>query len=133
MFKVMSNGTVESNFQSTNLLKERKNHKFKSIWISTKVQVKHIAASLPHDILTTNDLRSRGIEFLSTPTAYYDAVPFRLGSTQSSLKEDIDKLMGLGIDADGYLLQIFTKPIEDRPNLFIFSKLFKEWEPEVQG
>jgi 4-hydroxyphenylpyruvate dioxygenase-like putative hemolysin len=64
MSKVMSNGTVESNSQSTNLLKERKNHKFKSTWIFTEVQVQHIA-SLPDDIMKTNDLRSRGIEFLS--------------------------------------------------------------------
>jgi len=68
-------------------------------------------------------LRSRGVEFLSVPPqAYYDAVPFRLEAHNHALQEDITILKSLGImidaDEEGYLLQIFTKPVEDRPTLF---------------
>jgi len=68
-------------------------------------------------------MRKRGIEFLSTPPdEYYASVPVRLEEHNHELKEDIETLKGLGImidaDEEGYLLQIFTKPIEDRPTLF---------------
>ncbi|MFN6085050.1 MAG: 4-hydroxyphenylpyruvate dioxygenase, partial [Fluviicola sp.] len=56
------------------------------------------------------------------PQAYYDDIPRRLGTHMSMMKEDISKLQELSIlvdaDEEGYLLQIFTKPIEDRPTLF---------------
>jgi hypothetical protein len=65
------------------------------------------------------DLQARGVEFLSAPPeAYYEMVPERVGT----IDEDIKKLQDLGIlidcDEEGYLLQIFTKPVEDRPTLF---------------
>jgi 4-hydroxyphenylpyruvate dioxygenase len=68
-------------------------------------------------------LRKRGVEFLSTPPEeYYGAVPSRLEEHSHELKEDISILKSLGImidaDEEGYLLQIFTKPVEDRPTLF---------------
>ena len=63
-------------------------------------------------------MRKRGVEFLHVPGDYYDTVFGRVGDIQ----EDIDTLKSLGImvdrDEDGYLLQIFTKPVEDRPTLF---------------
>ena len=63
-------------------------------------------------------LRDRGVEFLSVPTSYYDELQARVGT----IDEPIDRLAELGIlvdrDPDGYLLQIFTKPVEDRPTLF---------------
>ena len=70
-----------------------------------------------------SQLRERGVEFLSTPPeAYYKAVPGRLEEFSHDLREDIETLKGLGImidaDEEGYLLQIFTKPVEDRPTLF---------------
>ena len=85
--------------------------------------VQHIAVATDDIITTVSKLRSRGIEFLSTPPdEYYKAVPFRLETHNHKLKEDIDTLKGLGImidaDEEGYLLQIFTKPVEDRPTLF---------------
>jgi 4-hydroxyphenylpyruvate dioxygenase len=85
--------------------------------------VQHIAVATDDIITTVSKLRSRGIEFLSTPPdEYYKAVPLRLETHNHKLKEDIDTLKGLGImidaDEEGYLLQIFTKPVEDRPTLF---------------
>jgi 4-hydroxyphenylpyruvate dioxygenase len=68
-------------------------------------------------------LRERGVEFLSAPPqAYYDDIPTRLGDHMKVVKEDLTEVAKLAIlvdsDEEGYLLQIFTKPVEDRPTLF---------------
>ncbi len=80
--------------------------------------VQHIAISTADIIKTVAELHKRGIEFLTVPRAYYDALPERVGK----IDEDIEELYKLGIlvdrESDGYLLQIFTKPVEDRPTLF---------------
>ena len=64
------------------------------------------------------DLRARGVDFLSVPKTYYDSVLDRVGN----IDEDINVLSKLGIlvdrDDEGYLLQLFTKPVEDRPTVF---------------
>ena len=64
------------------------------------------------------ELRERGVEFLDIPESYYDEVPGRIGE----IEEDVEDLKRLGIlvdrDEDGYLLQIFTKPVGDRPTVF---------------
>lgn len=85
--------------------------------------VQHIAVATDDIIATVADLRSRGVEFLPPPPqAYYDDIPRRLGSHMNIMKEDISKLQELSIlvdaDEEGYLLQIFTKPVQDRPTLF---------------
>ncbi|MFM2338928.1 MAG: hypothetical protein RL115_2121, partial [Bacteroidota bacterium] len=63
-------------------------------------------------------LRSRGVEFLQVPKSYYDDLQDRVGA----IEEDMEPLKELGIlvdrDEEGYLLQLFTKPVEDRPTLF---------------
>jgi 4-hydroxyphenylpyruvate dioxygenase len=63
-------------------------------------------------------LRDRGVEFLSVPTSYYEELQGRVGK----IDEPVDVLAKLGIlvdrDPDGYLLQIFSKPVQDRPTLF---------------
>jgi 4-hydroxyphenylpyruvate dioxygenase len=78
----------------------------------------HLALATDDILLTVTALRDRGVEFLSVPTSYYDEVQARVGT----IDEPIDQLAALGIlvdrDPDGYLLQIFTKPVEDRPTLF---------------
>jgi 4-hydroxyphenylpyruvate dioxygenase len=80
--------------------------------------VQHIAISTADIIKTVAQLKQRGIEFLTVPRSYYDALPERVGK----IDEDIEELCKLGIlvdrESDGYLLQIFTKPVEDRPTLF---------------
>jgi 4-hydroxyphenylpyruvate dioxygenase len=80
--------------------------------------VQHLALATDDIIGTVTMLRDRGIEFLQAPSAYYDTLQKRVGT----IDEPLDQLRDLGIlvdrDPDGYLLQIFTKPVEDRPTLF---------------
>ena len=71
------------------------------------------------DIISTErKLKSNGVQFLTTPTSYYDNLSKRI----NHMDEDINTLAELGIlvdnDENGYMLQIFTKPIQDRPTLF---------------
>jgi 4-hydroxyphenylpyruvate dioxygenase len=78
----------------------------------------HIAVATRDIVKTVEHLRERGVEFLMTPPAYYDDVPERIGE----IEEDIEDLRKQGIlvdrDDEGYLLQIFTKPVGDRPTMF---------------
>ena len=78
----------------------------------------HIAVATRDIVGTVAKLRERGVEFLMTPEAYYDEVPTRVGK----IEEDLEDLRREGIlvdrDDEGYLLQIFTKPIGDRPTMF---------------
>ncbi|HVE78962.1 MAG TPA: 4-hydroxyphenylpyruvate dioxygenase [Gemmatimonadaceae bacterium] len=80
--------------------------------------VQHIAIATDDIVATVRLLRDRGVEFLRVPTTYYDSVLDRVGK----IDEDLAPLRELGIlvdrDDEGYLLQIFTKPVEDRPTLF---------------
>ncbi len=80
--------------------------------------VQHIAITTRDIIATIAELKARGIEFLAVPRTYYDALPERVGH----IDEDIEELAKYGIlvdrESDGYLLQLFTKPVEDRPTLF---------------
>jgi 4-hydroxyphenylpyruvate dioxygenase len=78
----------------------------------------HIAVATRDIVRTVTTLRARGVEFLKTPESYYDDVPERVGD----MEEDLADLRRLGIlvdrDDEGYLLQIFTKPVGDRPTMF---------------
>lgn len=81
--------------------------------------VQHIAVATHDIIATVREMKARGVEFLSPPPrAYYDTLLERVGK----IDEDIAPLQELGIlvdyDEEGYLLQIFTKPVQDRPTLF---------------
>ncbi len=81
--------------------------------------VQHIAMLTPDIVDTVREMRSRGMKFLEVPGTYFDALPERVGQ----IKEDIANLRELGIlvdrdREDGYLLQLFSQPIFDRPTLF---------------
>ena len=80
--------------------------------------VQHVAMATDDIVKTVKDLMSRGVEFLKVPTSYYDDLIERVGK----IDEDIEPLKELGIlvdrDNEGYLLQLFSKPVEDRPTLF---------------
>jgi 4-hydroxyphenylpyruvate dioxygenase len=80
--------------------------------------VQHIAVETDDILETVADLRRRGVEFLYVPETYYDDVLDRVGHVDEDL--EALKKMNILIDRDdsGYLLQIFTKPVEDRPTLF---------------
>jgi 4-hydroxyphenylpyruvate dioxygenase len=80
--------------------------------------VQHIAMHTDNIVETVAAMKERGVEFLTTPSAYYDTVTERA----RGIDEDLDDLRRLNIlvdrDDDGYLLQIFTRPVGDRPTLF---------------
>lgn len=80
--------------------------------------VQHIAMATNDILDTVTRLRDQGVDFLRVPTTYYEALESRVGK----IDEPLDKLAELGIlvdrDEEGYMLQIFTKPVEDRPTLF---------------
>jgi len=124
MSKVMSNGNGRIKFPINEPAKASKRsqiEEYLDFYEGSGVQ--HIAVATDDIIKTVSQLKANGVEFLSTPpAAYYKSVPGRLQEFSHELGEDIEKLMDLGImidaDEEGYLLQIFTKPIEDRPTLF---------------
>ena len=80
--------------------------------------VQHVALATADIVATVTQLRDRGVEFLQVPSSYYDDLLRRVGT----IDEDLGPLRQLGIlvdrDDEGYLLQIFTKPVEDRPTVF---------------
>ena len=81
--------------------------------------VQHIAVSTTDIVRCVEELQERGVRFLRTPESYYDGVPERVGEINQSI-EDLRRL-GILVDRDdeGYLLQIFTKPLGDRPTIFL--------------
>ena len=78
----------------------------------------HIAVATDDIIKTVASLKARGVDFLYVPDTYYDTVQERVGE----INEDLESLKKLGVlidrDEEGYLLQIFTKPVLDRPTMF---------------
>ncbi len=124
MSKVMSNGNGRIKFPINEPAKAAKKSQIEEyIDFYEGAGVQHIAVATDDIIKTVAQLRARGVEFLPPPPqAYYDDIPRRLGSHMEFMKEDISELQKLSIlvdaDEEGYLLQIFTKPVEDRPTLF---------------
>jgi len=124
MSKVMSNGNGRIKFpinEPAEAAKKSQIEEYLDFYEGAGVQ--HLALATDDIIKTVAQLRARGIEFLPPPPqTYYDDIPQRLGEHMKVMKEDIEKLQELSIlvdaDEDGYLLQIFTKPLEDRPTLF---------------
>ena len=80
--------------------------------------VQHVALQVQDICETVRRLRENGVEFLRVPDSYYDALPQRVGE----IAESIEQLRQLAVlvdrDQDGYLLQLFTRPVQDRPTLF---------------
>ncbi len=124
MSKVMSNGNGRIKFPINEPAKAAKKSQIEEyLDFYEGAGVQHIAVATDDIIETVSQLKARGIEFLPPPPqAYYDDIPNRLGEHRDMMKEDIGKLQELSImidaDEEGYLLQIFTKPLEDRPTLF---------------
>ena len=85
--------------------------------------VQHIALRTTDIVKAVTNLRARGVEFISVPPAYYDAMRLRLKRAGMTLEENFQTVQDLNIlidfDEGGYLLQLFTKPLMDRPTVFI--------------
>lgn len=119
MSKVMSNGNGRIKFPINEPAAGKKKSQIDEyLEFYRGPGVQHIAIATDDIITTVRTLKARGVEFLTVPTAYYDSVPTRVGK----IDEDIAPLRELGIlvdrDDEGYLLQIFTRPVQDRPTLF---------------
>ena len=119
MSKVMSNGTGRIKFPINEPAEGRKKSQIEEyIDFYNGAGVQHIAVATNNIIETVTALRERGVEFLYVPDNYYDDVLDRVGE----IDEDLEPLRKLNIlidrDDEGYLLQIFTKPVLDRPTMF---------------
>lgn len=119
MSKVMSNGNGYVKFPINEPAEGKKKSQVEEyLDFYGDEGVQHIAIATHNIVDTVTKLQDRGIEFLKVPTVYYDDLESRVGK----IEEDIEPLKHLGIlvdrDEEGYLLQIFTKPVEDRPTLF---------------
>ncbi|TKK70238.1 4-hydroxyphenylpyruvate dioxygenase [Ilyomonas limi] len=119
MSKVMSNGNGYVKFPINEPAEGKKKSQVEEyLEFYNGEGVQHVALAT-HDIVkTVTALQSRGVEFLKVPSSYYDDLAERVGH----IDEDLQPLKDLGIlvdrDDEGYLLQIFSKPVEDRPTLF---------------
>jgi len=124
MSKVMSNGNGRIKFPINEPAEGKKRSQIEEyLDFYGGPGVQHIAIATDDIIKTVSQLKQRGVEFLSAPPhAYYQAIPERLGVHMNMMKEDLNAIEKLAImvdaDEDGYLLQIFTKPVQDRPTLF---------------
>jgi len=119
MSKVVSNGNGYVKFPINEPAKGKKKSQIDEYLEFYKgAGVQHIALLTEDIISTVTELRKRGIDFLNVPNTYYDDLFARVGK----IDEDIEKIKALNIlvdrDEEGYLLQLFTKPVEDRPTVF---------------
>lgn len=119
MSKVMTNGNGRIKFpinEPADGLKKSQIEEYLDFYRGAGCQ--HIAVATNNIVFTISEMRKRGVEFLYVPGTYYDTVGDRVGI----IEEDMEVLKKLGImvdrDEEGYLLQIFTKPVEDRPTVF---------------
>jgi 4-hydroxyphenylpyruvate dioxygenase len=119
MSKVMSNGNGRIKFPINEPAEGKKKSQIEEyIDFYNGAGVQHIAVATDNIIETVTALQSRGVEFLTVPNTYYETILDKVGQ----IDEDLAPLQKLGIlidrDDEGYLLQIFTKPVLDRPTMF---------------
>ncbi len=119
MSKVMSNGNGFVKFPINEPAEGKKKSQVEEyLEFYNGEGVQHIAMATKNIVKTVTELEKRGVQFLKIPSTYYDTLPDRVGH----IDEDLEPLKQHGIlvdrDDEGYLLQIFTKPVQDRPTLF---------------
>lgn len=121
MSKVMENGNGRIKFPINEPAEGKKKsqiEEYLDYYLTPGVQ--HIAIATGDIIETMTQLKANGIEFLRVPDTYYDLLPERVGDI---VKEPLDKINELGIlvdrDDEGYLLQVFSRPVQDRPTSFV--------------
>lgn len=120
MSKVMASGNKLIKFPINEPAEGRKKSQIQEFldWHDNTPGVQHLALSTRDELATVAELRRRGVDFLTIPETYYDLVWDRVGE----IREDTNRVRNLGIlvdrDDEGYLLQLFTRPLQDRPTLF---------------
>jgi 4-hydroxyphenylpyruvate dioxygenase len=119
MSKVMTNGNGRIKFPINEPAEGKKRSQIEEfIHFYEGAGCQHIAVATNDIVFTVLEMKRRGVEFLHVPGTYYDTVEGRVGA----IAEDLRQLKELGImvdrDEEGYLLQIFTRPVEDRPTMF---------------
>jgi 4-hydroxyphenylpyruvate dioxygenase len=119
MSKVMSSGNERIKFPINEPAEGKKKSQIEEyLDFYRGAGVQHVAMATDDILATVTELRARGVDFLTVPTTYYDELQERVGA----IDENVRDLAELGIlvdrDPDGYLLQIFTKPVQDRPTVF---------------
>ena len=119
MSKVMSNGNGRVKFPINEPAEGKKKSQIEEyLDFYGGPGVQHVAIATNDIVLTVTELQNRGVEFLTVPPVYYETLLDRVGK----IDEEVAPLQKLGIlvdrDDEGYLLQIFTKPIQDRPTVF---------------
>jgi 4-hydroxyphenylpyruvate dioxygenase len=119
MSKVMSNGNGFVKFPINEPAEGKKKSQVEEyLDFYNGEGVQHVAIATNDIVKTVTELQKRGIDFLNIPDSYYETVLDRVGK----IDEDLQPLQNLGVlidrDEEGYLLQIFSKPLEDRPTLF---------------
>ena len=119
MSKVMSNGNGYVKFPINEPAEGKKKSQIEEyINFYEGEGVQHIAIATSDIITTVRALKARGVEFLDTPNTYYDDLLDRVGKIDESIEPLRELKILVDRDEEGYLLQIFTKPVEDRPTLF---------------
>ena len=119
MSKVMSNGNGYVKFPINEPAEGKKKSQIEEyINFYEGEGVQHVAIATNDIITTVRALKARGVEFLDTPNAYYDDLLDRVGTIDESIEPLRELKILVDRDEEGYLLQIFTKPVEDRPTLF---------------
>jgi len=119
MSKVMSNGNGYVKFPINEPAEGKKKSQVEEyLEFYNGEGVQHIALATRDIVKTVRELIDRGVEFLKVPASYYDELEARVGK----IDEDLEPLRDMGIlvdrDDEGYLLQLFSKPVQDRPTLF---------------
>lgn len=122
MSKVMQNGNGRVKFpinEPADGKKKSQIEEYLDYYLTPGVQ--HIAMNCKDILHTVRELRDRGVEFLRVPDTYYETLPDRVKAI--GVKEDLEQIKDLGIlvdyDDEGYLLQIFSRPLQDRPTAFV--------------
>jgi len=119
MSKVMSNGNGRVKFPINEPARGKKKSQVEEYLDFYEGEgIQHVALATDDIVETIHQLKRRGVEFLQVPDSYYDTLKDRVGD----IDESIDRLKELGIlvdrDDEGYLLQLFTKPMQPRPTMF---------------
>lgn len=119
MSKVMANGNGRIKFPLNEPAEGKKKSQIEEyIDFYRGAGVQHVAMATDNIIYTVRELRRRGVEFLYVPDTYYEDVLSRVGHIDEDLKSLKELNILIDRDDEGYLLQIFTKPVEDRPTVF---------------